>query len=294
MPASPGSEARTNWGAQLAWAVSGVVLAVLVYELLDIRGDEERAARLLQSARAGDLAAAREALEAGAAPDATSAGWSALHLAARGGHSDLVALLLEAGAPARQTHQAGWTPLHRAAEGGHLGIARMLLAGGAPIDARGNGRTALGVALATGEIALAKYLIGQGAGLGVVDQRSGNTPVLYAARQGDLRLLSTLLDRGASANDRFLGGASALHIAVSRRDDAVVQLLLARGADPDVANGSGNTPLHLAAAWGDPEIVSALIAEGADRGRRNGAGELPIDLAGGHASLAARLAPPAE
>ena len=53
MPASSGSETRTNWGAQLAWAVSGVVLAVLVYELLDIRGDEEHTGRLLQAARAG-------------------------------------------------------------------------------------------------------------------------------------------------------------------------------------------------------------------------------------------------
>jgi len=295
MSASSGAQARSSGAAQLAWAVSGVVLAVIVYELLDLQGDEERAGRLLQSSRAGDLSAAREALKAGAAADAaTSAGWTALHLAAMGGHSDVVALLLEAGAPATATHKDGWTPLHRAAEVGHVGIARMLLARGTPIDARGNGRTALGVALATGEMPLAAYLIDQGAGLGVVDQRSGLTPVLYAAGRGDLLLLSRLFDRGASPNDRFRGGETALHLAVSSPNDEVVRLLLARGADPDAANASGNTPLHLAASQGDHEIVAALIEAGADRGRRNEAGERPIDLASEHASVVERLAPSTE
>jgi len=295
MSAPPRSERRRSWTTQTAWAVSGVVLAVVVYELLDLRGDQERITQLVGASRRGDLAEVRAALKAGAPPDAaTSAGWTALHLAAQGGHSDVVSLLLTAGAPPGATHADGWTPLHRAAEGGHIGIARMLLSRGAAVDARGSGRTALGVALAMNEIALATYLVEQGANLGVADVRSGLTPVLYAVGSDDSNLLSMLLDRGASPDDRLRRGESALHLAVSAENGDMVRLLLAASAEPNPQNSSGDTPLHLAASRGNPELILALIEAGGDLRLRNEAGQRPLDLAGERAALAELLLPPKE
>ena len=295
MPAKSGRERTTSWPAQTVWAVTGVVLALIVYELLDIRGDEERTALLLRSSRAGDLAEVREALGEGADPGAaTPAGWTALHLAAKGGHAEVAEVLIQAGASVAVAHPEGWTPLHRAAEVGAIGSARSLLAAGAPVDARGNGRTALGVALALGQIEFAGYLIDQGATLGVVDARSGLTPSLYAAGRGDPLLLSKVLGKGGSVADRFPSGKGLLHLAVASGDREVLRLLLSRGANPNQPDAAGETPLHVAARRGDVELAGALVAAGADRGARNRAGEQPVDLAPGPAALVGLLAPSVE
>ena len=45
-----------EWGAQIVWAVSGVLLAIVVFELLDLRGEEERAHELIGAIRSGDVA----------------------------------------------------------------------------------------------------------------------------------------------------------------------------------------------------------------------------------------------
>lgn len=53
---------------------------------------------------------------------------SALGAAARGGHIEIVRLLLEHKAPVGSTRAPGkYTPLHYAAQAGHLQVARLLL-----------------------------------------------------------------------------------------------------------------------------------------------------------------------
>ena len=62
MSGKAGRDRTTSWTAQIVWAVSGAALALIVYELLDIRGDEERVARLLAASREGDAAQVRAVL----------------------------------------------------------------------------------------------------------------------------------------------------------------------------------------------------------------------------------------
>ena len=57
-----------------------------------------------------------------------------LHVAARQGHADFAALLLEAGADVDARNEEGAMPLHLAAQYGHDEVARVLLAANATVD----------------------------------------------------------------------------------------------------------------------------------------------------------------
>ena len=71
-------------------------------------------------------------------------GWTAVHLAARQGHVDVLRLLVSAGSTGPWAGQltaktaSGWTALHLAARYGHAGAIRALVALGAPLDPDGD------------------------------------------------------------------------------------------------------------------------------------------------------------
>ncbi|CAE8702395.1 unnamed protein product [Polarella glacialis] len=73
-------------------------------------------------------------------------GQSALDSAAQGGHLGIVNALLAARAAPAQTAPARWTPLMRAALGGHKEVCACLLDAGAPLDEYADRSTALDVA----------------------------------------------------------------------------------------------------------------------------------------------------
>jgi len=60
-----------------------------------------------------------------------SAGYTALHYAARAGHTNICKILLKAGAAVNATTGGGTTALHRAAYKGHKGVVEVLLGAGA-------------------------------------------------------------------------------------------------------------------------------------------------------------------
>jgi ankyrin repeat protein len=91
----------------------------------------------------------------------------------------------------------------------------------------------------------------------------GFTPLLFAARQGDLESGRLLLGAGAGANEQAANGASALVVAAHSGNGAFAKLLLEKGADPNAA-GAGYTALHAAVLRGDLDLVKALLARGAN------------------------------
>ena len=77
-------------------------------------------------------------------------------------------------------------------------------------------------------------------------QWGGLTPLLFAAREGDIETVKTILAAGADVNQTSEFGYSALLVATQNRFYRLGTYLLERGADPNRANEGGWNPLYLA------------------------------------------------
>jgi ankyrin repeat protein len=88
-------------------------------------------------------------------------------------------------------------------------------------------------------------------------------PLHDAARSGYLDQLKTLLDSGASIEDRDGTKETPLISAALSGQTAVVEELIKRGADVMARNDRGLTPLHAAAYSGDFDSARLLVKAGA-------------------------------
>jgi ankyrin repeat protein len=179
-------------------------------------------------------------------------------MAARTGNASAVAALLSHGAEidARENLR-GTTALMWAAAESHAAALTVLVGRGADINARSNpaprGRTAY---LAPTAVARARQFADEGErpnerpSRGSADARDdggGLTPLVFAARQGDVESIRILLDAGADVNGTTQYGWTPLLTATQNKHYGAADLLLARGANPNIANKGGWTPLYLAA-----------------------------------------------
>jgi ankyrin repeat protein len=81
-------------------------------------------------------------------------------------------------------------------------------------------------------------LVGSGGG--------GLTPLIFAAREGDVQSAKVLLDAGADVNQTSEYGWTPLLTATNNRHYQLGKYLVERGADVNIANKGGWTPLYLA------------------------------------------------
>ena len=88
-------------------------------------------------------------------------------------------------------------------------------------------------------------------------------PLVEAAKAGDLAVVERIV-RDADVDQAAVDGTTALHWAVYRDDDGMVDLLLEAGAKPTLTNRYGFPPLYFAAVNGNPAILKRLLAAGAD------------------------------
>nr|CAD7200225.1 unnamed protein product [Timema douglasi] len=117
-----------------------------------------------------------------------SAGYTALHYAARAGHTGMCERLISAGADVNATTRSGSaTPLHRAAAAGRLQVVKLLLRSGADassIDA--DGKNALHRAVSGGHIEVAEALAKVKPVLKDIVDKRGNLPLHYAGSNTEL------------------------------------------------------------------------------------------------------------
>src|SRR5262249_41767218 len=94
-------------------------------------------------------------------------------------------------------------------------------------------------------------------------QKGGSTPLLFAARVGDLESAKLLVAAGANVNAAGPDGNSILVVAAHSGQGKLAKVLLDKDANPD-ASGAGYTALHAAVLTGDQELVKVLLAHGAN------------------------------
>jgi len=112
--------------------------------------------------------------------------------------------------------------------------------------------------------------------------RIGFTPLMIAARDGNLALAKSLLKAGADINKKSAANSrklSPLTLAVIGDHEPLISHFLRKGADIDQGDANGNTPLILATAWGRPHLVELLLRRGAKTHLENDEGMTAMDLA---------------
>lgn len=109
----------------------------------------------------------------------------------------------------------------------------------------------------------------------------GRTPLMWAARRGDIQAIRTLIEYGADVNKRDKSLLTPLHKAVADADDTTVELLLEAGADPHVTDDGEAQPIHN--IFFSPQVrirtINALVARGADPNARTGINSTPLHWA---------------
>ena len=244
---------------------------------------------LMFAAQDGDLESAKLLLAAGADPkDAAPDGSSAVVITAHTGQDEVAKLLLDAGADANAAG-SGYTALHIAAMRGDVPLIKILLdhgadpnarqmkgsptqrvASGHALDIRLVGATPYMLAVHLSQLEAMKVLVGRGADPSIPLQ-DGRTPLMVLAGPGtregtniaDPLLASTVklaVQLGTPADQADPNGDTALHVAATRRRDAVVQALIDSGASINIRNNKGETALT-AALTPPPPPKGTLLAE---------------------------------
>ena len=234
----------------------------------------------------GDMAALL--LDAGADANATTdLGVTPLWTACENGSAQMTRILLEVGADPNAALLSGETLLMTATHSGSAAVIEQLLAAGADVNTaeQGRGQTALMWAVAQRHPDVVEALLAHQPDVHarsdvrtevvktspepwnpdyIIDLlQGGYTPLLFAARVGDLDSARLLVAAGADVNDTAPYGTSATVVAAHSGHGELAAFLLEQGADPNAA-GAGYTALHAAILHKDDHLVAALLVRGAD------------------------------
>ncbi|WP_212822789.1 ankyrin repeat domain-containing protein [Catellatospora sp. TT07R-123] len=242
---------------------------------------------LAEAVQAGDLAAAERALAGGADPDTLLSVFtgSVLEQAAGAGRTDLVSLLLDAGAATTPPGVRGRSPLRTAVVRSHPEVVRLLAARGAIGQEPTGRRSVLADALsltsarpAPAAVATVRALLEAGAVPGPDDDPLLVQAVMCAAPPAVLRLL---IEHGADVDQRRSDAAPVIAVAARRGDHAALDVLVQAGADIDARDAQGRTALMHAVERGAYEAATVLLTAGADAAAVDGDGATAVRLAQG-------------
>lgn len=229
-------------------------------------------------------------------------GVTAMLMAIINGHYDVAALLADKGADPNIADDTGRAPLFSAVdfntmpqdnrpspphvieeEVSALGLAQKLIAKGANVNQQLTKQQPYRAKLDRGNDTMLT---------------TGTTPLLRAAKAGDIPAMKLLLGAGADAKLATRAGITPLMAAAgmgSKEEDTTgrfktpeeaieaIELCLKAGVDVNATNGTGQTALHAGAQAGQDKIVEFLIAKGANVNAKDQRGFTPLDNALGNA-----------
>ncbi|KAK6933365.1 Ankyrin repeat [Dillenia turbinata] len=200
-----------------------------------------------------------------------------LHVAAEFGKTQCVDVILKACLSLlKQVNLKGETALHVAAREGHIDVVKALVAGakalheeleigtGAVRDLLGvtNNKksTALHEAVRNRHLEVVKYLLEEDSEFPYVGNDAGETPLYMAAERGYAKLVHAILEACTSPAHDGPKGRTALHAAVSCKDKGMIEDILRK--KPFLvkeADEHGWTPLHWAAYFDSSLIIIQLL-----------------------------------
>lgn len=252
------------------------------------------------AARQGCLASTELLVKAGAGINAKNPnGFSPILLAIINAHYDVAAYLADQGADVNITDEVGRTPLYAAVDMHtlpdsnlpwptelnnkltSLDLIQVLLAHGANVNAQ---------------------LLKQQPYRSKVDRgadtmlTTGSTPLLRAAKAGDVEVIKALLAKGADPKLATKFGMTPIMAAAglgSKEEDTTgrhktqaeavesIQLFLNAGEDVNSVDRQGDTALHGAAQKGYDQVVQFLADHGAKLDIKDKRGRTPLDAANG-------------
>ena len=244
----------------------------------------EHGKSLLIVAGQGNVDRIQQLIDAGGDPNykAKEDDESALHKAARSGHSEAISVLLTSLAKLNARNKIGETPL-QLASGVAVGPVRVLVNANARVDLSDiDGLTALHNAAGLGLPDVLEVLVKAGAPVNA-KSKTGYTALHHACCYDSSECVRILLESGAwvdakaGTTKRNCGfyDETPLHLACYEAtqkiefDIAIIKLLIEAGADlnakrESVENDREITPLHIAAQGRRADIVQLLIDSGAD------------------------------
>jgi ankyrin repeat protein len=259
-------------------------------------------------------------------------GFTALEFAARDGCVDCIPVLLDAGADINAVDPDGISPLLSSIINGHYDAAGLLIEKGAnPNIADRTGRTPIFSAVdfhtmpasnrpspkeidnELTSLDVVKRLVAKGADVNVQLKQqqpyrtkldrgddtmltTGTTPLLRAAKAGDVAAMKLLLDKGADAKLATRTGINPLMAAAglgTKEEDTTgrrktqaeaieaIKICLGAGIDINAADSRGQTALHGAAFQGFDDVVQFLVDHGAKLDAKDRQGKTPLDSAKG-------------
>jgi ankyrin repeat protein len=140
-----------------------------------------------------------------------------------------------------------------------------------------NGNTPLMLAAWEGDLKMVKHLIGLGADPSLTDDLGKNV-LHFAADQKSLGVLEAVLGMNINVDLRSEGGykQTALFIPAAAGNTPVVQMLLKHGANPNIQDKYKMTALHWALQKGEIEAVKMLLSFKADVNTKNNKNVTPL------------------
>jgi ankyrin repeat protein len=252
---------------------------------------------LMFAAREGSLEATQALAEAGADLNLTDPdGTTAVIVAIINSHYDTAAMLVNKGADPNIGDSTGMAALYAAAD-----MSSLIEIYGRPPHRTNDRLNAVG---------LMKVLLDRGANVNATlkapqlqrvhtpgdrNLGEGATPLMRAARNGDVAAMRLLLDRGADPKLEQKTKVTALMLAsglgrgLSAFNDEfateaqmleAVKFLLDQHVDVNAVNEGGQTALHFAALSMD-SVVEVLVKNGASLDIKDRQGRTPMDMANG-------------
>jgi quinoprotein dehydrogenase-associated probable ABC transporter substrate-binding protein len=200
-------------------------------------------------------------------------GEAPLHTAVTNDDEEMMTLLLNRKADVNERDGDGYPPLSLAAARNKVKAITLLIARGADLEATiPGGYTPLFTAVAEGKFAAAKALIDAGAKTDVAEGSQHFTLLMAIATQkpperritqvteviGPVEVAQEIIARKADVNAVSTKGLTALMVAASRDNSAMIGVLMRAGARPEMKSGEGQTALDIATQNGNDSAVRTL------------------------------------